>query len=177
MSYTASHKNVALAQDNCVKIPVHDTVSARTSLLDLGIKPREVHAIFEEQRLTCSGEVLKRNDMLSPGMMLELRLACSHIDLPDTEAPACQVVYEDGIVLACDKQAGILVHSDGNDVPRLPTQFRHILQTKAFIGAHRLCNALMFLPRVWCSSRQRASFNLLWMSRWLRGRCINDILR
>ncbi len=119
MSYTASHKNVALAQDNCVKIPVHDTVSARNYLLGFGIKPREVHAIFEEQRLTCAGGILKRNDLVSPGMVLELRLACSEISPSDTEIPACRVVYEDGIVLACDKQAGILVHSDGKTAATL----------------------------------------------------------
>lgn len=119
MSYTANHNNVALVQDNCVKIPVHDTASARNYLLGFGIKPREVHAIFEEQRLTCAGGILKRNDLVSPGMVLELRLACSEISPSDTEIPACRVVYEDGIVLACDKQAGILVHSDGNDAPTL----------------------------------------------------------
>lgn len=115
----AGRQHPVLVQKNRVllNVQINDSMSARNYLLNLGIGRREVHAIFEEKRLVCQGEVLKRNDLVAPGMTLELTLACDvqHTCLPSGQLPACRVIYEDGIVLACDKQAGVLVHSDGGD--------------------------------------------------------------
>lgn len=125
---------------DCVSLKVASTqpTAAREYLLELGIKRRDVHAIFEEHRLTLDGKALRRTDVVVPGAILELALACDTGRAAGEDAggevgrdagrvtgmvadnlPACQVVYEDGIVLACDKQAGILVHGDGGDTPTL----------------------------------------------------------
>lgn len=77
-----------------------------------------VARVFARGQLQRDGEALQRTDRLDIGQVLTLTFHRPDAS-PHVSAGTVDVVFRDRILLAVDKPAGLLVHSDGTTTPSL----------------------------------------------------------
>jgi 23S rRNA pseudouridine1911/1915/1917 synthase len=76
-----------------------------------GMSRSYIQKLISDGRLTASGEALRANSIVGPGMELRLDVPePTALELEPAPEIVLQVVYEDGDLLILDKPAGLVVH-------------------------------------------------------------------
>lgn len=117
-----------------VRLAVRQSCTAHALLLQLLGSKAAVQKVFARRQLVRAGQPLLPTVALQPGELVDLGFGQRGAAVQTTGEPLCHqrggapragdliVLYDDPLLMAVDKQAGILVHGDGTGAPTLTTQ-------------------------------------------------------
>lgn len=115
------------ARDGMLRLQVRADMRAADLVRHLTSSKAMTSRIFERSQLMCAdGTALARQDQVACGDELLLRLLVTREPGPTSDA-AIDVLYEDPLLLAVDKPAGVLVHGDGSDSETLTARVQGYL--------------------------------------------------
>lgn len=115
------------ARDGMLSLQVRADMRAADLVRHLTSSKAMPSRIFERSQLMrADGTALARQDQVACGDELLLRLLVTREPGPTSDA-AIDVLYEDPLLLAVDKPAGVLVHGDGSDSETLTARVQGYL--------------------------------------------------
>lgn len=101
-------------KENNLIIHIASPCESNALLEKLHLSRKSRYLLYSEQRITCNGQPLKHNASLKQGDVLTLQPPQPQESVLPWAHPI-QVQYEDELLLVVNKEAGMLVHSDGRN--------------------------------------------------------------
>ena len=112
-------------RDDAVVLYVRIGTSALNGLSRLLSSKEQARKVLARGGLSRGGVVLAGGDALAPGDVLELTFSAA--EQTATSAGPVRVIYQDRLMMAVDKPAGILVHGDGSGADTLTARVQGLL--------------------------------------------------
>ena len=118
--------DVAALRDDALVIEVHAPTTASALACAIVGSKATARRVLATGRLTHAGEALRHDAPLAPGDEVTLAFARKEVpaDLSTPLGAPVSVVYQDAVLLAADKPAGLLVHDDGTGADTLTSRVR-----------------------------------------------------
>lgn len=100
-----------------------------------GFSRARIQALMREGRVTCEGRPVRASDATKAGQTIEVLVPPPLSAIPQPEARALDIVYEDSDILVIDKPAGLVVHpAPGHATGTLVNALLHHCDDLAGIG-------------------------------------------
>lgn len=112
--------------DDTLVLRVCQAMTARDLASQMLGSRAAVKRVFAQGQLQLDGRPLSGGNLLGEGALVTLHLVR---DVPAAigSAPLPEVVFQDSLLLAVNKHAGVLIHGDGTDASTLTDSVMHLL--------------------------------------------------